>query len=448
MMFMTFGSFSLPQQGVRDQQSTRSGRPSSPLRLVDELFGFRLGQAYHTVSIYPGDFLVDAGQIQNRLIDTLYQCRFNDAIELVDGSFTPETIWQTRDAFDLYLLKAQALIELNRAGEARELLLFLASRTDEEKVHILYARARLSFYDTDYIKAEALFTEGLGMAETARDYFRAQLGLLLTRKALDKIDGIKKSMEELEELLPVVNDDLRLSFELFRADVIHSLEHRPKQAEKIYYDVISEAARRNWPYLMMKSLFMLARNFKAAGKTDLSIANLRILQCLMDPQECVFLNQLVSRDFDDENKVLTPCCEFDAEYKRVRFSKDWIPLHDKPLLYKFLERLSTEEYFVSKKDIAEYLWPSQTYKSRTHDARIFDIARRVRMLIEPCAEKPVSLLSGRFGYRLALMQKTAEKPAARAVNDVPATGKDAAGQEAGRTTINHVGNTLAVGEQV
>ncbi len=82
-----------------------------------------------------------------------------------------------------------------------------------------------------------------------------------------------------------------------------------------------------------------------------------------------------------------------------------IPLHDKPLIYNFLEFLHRKPGFVSKSDIACHLWPDQKYKARTHDPRIFDLARRIRALIEPYENQPVCLLSGRFGYKLASKER-------------------------------------------
>jgi hypothetical protein len=79
----------------------------------------------------------------------------------------------------------------------------------------------------------------------------------------------------------------------------------------------------------------------------------------------------------------------------------WVAFHDRPLLYRFLEVVYGSESFVPKDAIAKHLWPNDEYKPRLHDPRMFDIAKRVREIVTGCNEQPLTLLSGRLGYKLA-----------------------------------------------
>ena len=141
--------------------------------------------------------------------------------------------------------------------------------------------------------------------------------------------------------------------------------------------------------------------YQESGRPEALEATLDLLRCYLDTDESIYLTYLVNERFKDNNFTLNSPLQFDHEFKRIAVQGKWIPLHDKPLIYNFLDALHRKEGFVSKGQIAAKLWPDQQYKPRTHDPRIFDLARRIRALIEPYENQPVCLLSGRFGYKLA-----------------------------------------------
>jgi hypothetical protein len=113
--------------------------------------------------------------------------------------------------------------------------------------------------------------------------------------------------------------------------------------------------------------------------------------------------------------------KFDVERKRVAFNDHWIPFHEKPILFNFLEFLHRRNHFVGKKEIAEYLWPEQPYKARIHDPRLFDIARRLRGIMEECPGNRITLLSGRLGY--LLVQDQSQLPQGMAAMDSNVNGE-------------------------
>ena len=366
-----------------------------------------------------------------------YQCRFHDAIATIDRGFHPETMWQSRDAFSLFLVKSQALFELHRVDEATQILRFLSAKSDQEIVDILYVQAKLAYLEAANHKAVELFQELLDRSETARDYFKALLGLVNTWHAMDMRDPVEKVLPDLLELAPVVAPDLRLSFELFYANYLFETRGQRDKAEKLLYGVIRDGSRLGWNYFIVKSLFILAKICQACAEEETRGTHLNLLRAYIDADECVYLTRLVEETFTAEPAKPVTACEFDYEFKRVKFQGEWISLHDKPMIYRFLERLNSGEQFVGKKELAAHLWPNQVYKPRTHDARIFDIVRRVRSLIESGKDESITLMSGRFGYRLAIMPGKTTEPAAP-VGPSRTTEKQRV--EAGGRPLPQVGN--------
>lgn len=342
---------------------------------------------------------MDWDQTCNEVLELLYQCRFKQAAAAVDsycqGNLPPETY------FVLQLRKSMALLEMHKVAESRQILRDLTQLPQKQSDIYFYCTARLAYADQEYEMAERLFKILSDRSETVKDYFKAVLGLANIYCSLKKAQDVDRLIQEMEELEDIVDLDQKLSLYLIRANVCHSFHQDTATAKKFIQMTIREAASRKWNYFIIKALYSQACMYKDLGKFDALEANLDLLHCYLDPEECAHLTYLVNETFKDLDYSLSCSMQMDPDLRRICVQDKWIPLHDKPLIYDFLELLYSRGTFVGKYEIASRLWPEEEYKPRTHDPRIFDLARRIRALIEPYESQPVCLLSGRQGYKLA-----------------------------------------------
>ena len=250
-------------------------------------------------------------------------------------------------------------------------------------------------------RCERLFKLLAEQSENVTDYYRALIGLANTYYSTKRYGEIRRYFNEIEELYDVVPADSQFSFLLLKANYFYVADGRISESQKLFYDVITGATKKRWNYFIIKALYGLATISQKQNNQEALLANLQLLRCYLNPDESVYLTYLVNEQFKESNFTVHCGLQFDPEFKRIGIQGKWIKLHDKPLIYRFLELLNGLGRFVSKQEIAAELWPDQEYKSKMHDPRIFDIARRVRAMIEPYEDQPVCLLSGRYGYKLA-----------------------------------------------
>lgn len=328
-----------------------------------------------------------------------YQCQFKTVIDAVDQHCSNPIDAHTR--FDLNLYQSQALFEMHRVGEAKSLLKSISQGEDKHSERYLYVMAKLYYADKEWEKASRIFALLIDQSETVKDFFKAVLGLANVYMSTHQVDKLVKLMSELHELSDSVNLDQKLSFLLLKGNFLCQKDQSMEVGSKLLYDVIGKAYPRQWNYFVIKGLYSLASAYQTAGQMDALLASLHMLRCVIDPNESVYLTHLVNEKFKEANFSVSSSLVFDPSHKKIAVQGQWIALHDKPLIYQFLECLHHSSGFVSKEVIAEKLWPHDAYTPKTHDPRIFDIARRVRALIEPYENQPVSLLSGRLGYKLA-----------------------------------------------
>lgn len=346
-------------------------------------------------------------QTEEEVKNLFYQCEFRQVVEIVDNlSFGDK---ESDRYFNLQLIKSSALFEMHQVPRAKDLLAQLTAEGSEHSPNYLYVLARVSYLDRDYQKAENLFQLLADRSDSVRTYFKAILGLANVYYSLNRQEDYRVLIPEIEELIEHVSPDEKLSLYLLQATATNITNLAMDEAKKLFQEVIQQAARWRWNYFIIKGLYGLASLYRKHNLAEAMESTLDILKCYLDPKETVYLTYLVNEKFKEQNFTLTSALQFDMEYKRVSVDGQWIPLHDKPLIYKFLEVLSTKGTFVSKKEIADYLWPDQNYDAKVFDPRIFDIARRVRLMIEPYENQPVSLLSGRLGYKLAAQTTNREK---------------------------------------
>jgi len=323
-----------------------------------------------------------------------YRCKFRQIVETLSGFDTGSLDYAQA------VMKANALFELHQVPEARATLAALTP-SDQFNEECLYAIARLSYFDGDYEGARTSFQKVVDQSESDRHKFRGLLGLanvLYTEGSFDKLPAI---IERLCEFEPIKRDDDRISLTIFLGNYYLASGSSTELAKKYFTQALSTAAARNWNYFVLRSLYGLASVAdKAAVPLEVQ-STLNILCAFVDEEESVYFSYLVNERFKNNSFSINTPIEFDTENKRILVKDRWLPFHDKPLLYRFLELLHERRQFVPKEVIAVELWPNEDYKPRSHDPRIFDIAKRARAMIEAYENQPVVLLSGRLGYKLA-----------------------------------------------
>lgn len=359
-------------------------------------------------------------QTPDSIKELLNQCEFSGALEAIDAIYQQSA---QQDRFTLDLYRSQALFEMHRVKDAYQVLAQTTAQTPKESEDYLYVTGRIAYLDQDYDKAEASFRLLGEKSECVTYYYRALIGLANTFYSLKRYPELQGILPELEELCDVVPMDSVLSFKLLKANVFHKAEGQALTAENLLYEVITESSRRRWHYFLIKALYSLAKVAQAQGKTDIVHSNLKLLRCYLNPDEAVLMTYLVNEQFKEDAYTVDAPIKFDAEHKRVGIRDQWIPLHDKPLLYNFMDKLHQAEKFVTKQELARHLWPDQEYVAKSHDPRIFDIARRVRGLIEKHEDQPVCLLSGRYGYKLACSDANAQTDSNKAKASSNSSGK-------------------------
>jgi hypothetical protein len=349
--------------------------------------------------------MMDWDQTISEVKELFYQCRFKQVVAVVD-MHCQNSSPSLDHYFMMQMRKSMALFEMHRVAESRVVLRDLTQFQQKQSDVYLYATARLAYSDQEYEMAERLFKILADKSETVKDYFQAVLGLANVYYSLKKPQDIDRLVQEMEELEDLVNLDQKLSLYLVRANVAHAFHQDAGLAKKFMQKVIQEAAAQKWNYFIIKALYSQACIYKDLGKFDSLEVSLDLLHCYLDPEECVYLTYLVNEKFKDLDYSLSYSMQMDPDLRRICVQEKWIALHDKPLIYDFLELLYSRGTFVGKHEIASRLWPEEEYKPRTHDPRIFDLARRIRALIEPYENQPVCLLSGRQGYKLAGKDQT------------------------------------------
>ncbi len=228
----------------------------------------------------------------------------------------------------------------------------------------------------------------------------ARIGCLLGALDLAQEDSIQFWYEELSNLEINLYTDLRIHLHMALARHALLIKKDAKLSQMFAKKAFSEAMSQSWSYFAVSALLLVATVHQIQKEYKELHWTLEFLKPTLESSEYGYLSNLVDLQFKGDLALNAPI-EFDAQNKRVFMGGDWLALHERPILFDFLMLLRKNVDFVDKKSIAEALWPTEPYKSRVHDPRIFDIAKRTRNMIEAHHQRPSNLLSGRLGYKLA-----------------------------------------------
>jgi tetratricopeptide (TPR) repeat protein len=342
------------------------------------------------------------GSREKDVKELAYRCEFLRAVQEIDQICAQSL--SSDEFFSLQLLKVQSLFELKRTDESQQLLKELASSSLHSSVSYLYTSGKMAYMNRQYDVAEQAFLAMIDESESVGDYFKALLGITNTYYTLGRYDDVKRYFAEFEELSDVVPLENQISYLLLKANVLFLADRDTKGAVALIQDVIRKASRKAWSYFIIKGIYVLATIHEVSKNHAGLAAVIDVLKAFLMPHETLFLNQLVEEKFGGsraDEEAEGQALKFDLDNKRIFVTDKWLVLHDKPLIFHFIHLLSDKSRFVTKKEIARHLWPDQAYQAKTHDPRIFDIARRVRGLFELAQGGPFAILSGRMGYKLA-----------------------------------------------
>jgi hypothetical protein len=342
-------------------------------------------------------FLLDPKSTLTRIKNTFYRCQFSAVIATIaeiDLQKLPEPLY-----IELQLLKVNALYELQKIAEAKDLLrAFGIFRHIECKASFNYGAGKLSYFEGDYAAAEKYFYEIPFLTQDHTLVFRSLLGLanVYFSQSLDaKIPAV---FVQLNQLRDKVNSEDIISYELLLGNFYGANSQDKIIAYRYFHRALAISNEENWSYFVQRSLYGLAVLERSCDRNAEMQCILAILQAMTAKSESLFLRCLIQEKFkspSSHSKI-----EVDAGFMRIKVLGKWLALHDKPLIFSFLHGLHQNKIFVTKKELAKYLWPKQTYLPRTHDPRIFDIAKRVRQMLETISNGQLTLLSGRQGYKL------------------------------------------------
>lgn len=331
-----------------------------------------------------------------RLQDLFYRGKFSELLHELERATNDQC---ELDA-ELTLLKANTLFELHQVNEAKETLSRVSKNQDGFDEAYLYALARLCYLDDKARDARPIFEDILQHTSNCHYRFKSLLGIANTHYSEGNYHLLPPLLKELHALEPLPRDDEKISLLIFLGNFHLASGARADLAKEYYKKALSAAGANTWTYFITRSLYGMAAVCERLGQTSELMWTLDVLQAFVDQSEQRYYSYVVNDRFKAHFSINTPV-EFDTANRRIMVKHQWLPFHDRPLLFQFLLLLHESGTFVDKEQVARTLWPGEGYKPRIHDPRIFDIAKRARGVIEAYEHQPVVLLSGRMGYKLA-----------------------------------------------
>ncbi len=334
------------------------------------------------------------------LKELFYQCHFKRLLKTIDHFHTEQMSEVMK--VDLSMLKANAHYELHEVDKTKAILRFLVEEIEESSDdQYLYAKARLCYFEDRLSEAYNYFLDLHENTDDKSFQFRSLLGLANVLYSQNNKEHLEPIIFDLIRFEPLNSDDEIVSLQILLGNYYGQILEEKEKAQKYFKLALEKATSNSWNYFVMRCLYGIASNFKINGQQSEMNCVLDLLHAYTNGTESKYFRHLYNQKFKEQRFVSDISLEFDSSNRRVLIDNRWLAFHDKPLLYQFLETLHLANSFVTKPQIAEALWPHENYKPRIHDPRIFNIAKRIRQLIESYENQPVVLLSGRLGFKLA-----------------------------------------------
>jgi len=215
-------------------------------------------------------------------------------------------------------------------------------------------------------------------------------------------------IEKLESTVPHEGKegDEWISFLMLKGNYYWASGDDLEMAKRCFNNAISASVMKGWYYFLARALFGLSCVAQASENQTSLKAHLDTLQAVLKESDNLLLKHLTNTRFGSDRVICASSFDIDYEEKRVKIDGSWRSFHKTPKLFKFFLTLFGNEGFVTKKILAKTLWPREKYKPKIHDPRIFNIAGRVKKVIEAYDSQPILILSGRHGYKLATKEES------------------------------------------
>jgi tetratricopeptide (TPR) repeat protein len=294
-------------------------------------------------------------------------------------------------------LKASYYFETNDMDRAKDCL--LKAKDSSQPKDCRYASARLAYMCGEYDLASQIFNSCLDLDLSPEEKCKVQLGLANISKNKNDFAAVKEFISSMKQEVGELSLDIRICI-LHLEGYLLAHDGSYSEGKRRFLQSLGLANQHQWNYWIVRSFYglaSLAKDQKAVGEMEWTLS---VLKSLLENTKAEFLKAMVKEQFSLLVNLYSPV-KFDDENMKLFIKDQWITFDDSPKIFKFLELLYFQGDYVEKTEIATSLWPAEDYKPRTHDPRIFDIARRVRKIIQDKASDALCLRSGRQGYKLA-----------------------------------------------
>lgn len=348
------------------------------------------------------ELLAEASHVQTdgilaKVKNLIYRCQFSAAMDQISSA--DKTSTKEADYVEMQLLFSTCLYEIQAIDEAKKHLKDLsANHKFQCRAAYHYALGKLSYFEAEYDKALVYFETLDRLTEDPTLRFRGLLGIANVLYSTGSFAPMAHKLARLEQLKTLVAEEDQISHLILLGNFYRTSSPDKVLASKYFQRSLEIAASKAWTYFIQRSIYGLACVAQSDQKThDLKLL-LKILKGLSEQTESALFRTLLVEKFSQISDYSG--IETDPTRLRVKRNDTVIDLSDRPLIFQFIRRLENQTDFISKQKIASTLWPDEKYLAHTHDARIFDIAKRVRKVLHEYFGGSISIISNRLGYRL------------------------------------------------
>jgi hypothetical protein len=147
--------------------------------------------------------------------------------------------------------------------------------------------------------------------------------------------------------------------------------------------ILTAVTLKLWPIAYIGSV-LLANNKEQSSNQDLSLN--------LENQDLAIRRSIYSTVATRTKKL-----ELDCKYYSMCYGTQTQSLANAPRIFKFIHACD-QSSGISRADLARILWPKDGYLPRTHDPRIFDLAKRARMAVASVSKNSLELkcIDGRY----------------------------------------------------
>ena len=336
--------------------------------------------------------------------NNFYQCRFSTVIETIEQELPKQNdLWTLQQ---LIQLKSKAQFELNLRDEAMETLALGKNLFQlKENADTWYAIGSLDYFKGKFKEALFAFEKMLTFDTTPEKSFLALLSIGNVHYSQKNWEQALAYADELNAYQGNMPEEYQLSLELLNANILLGMGSNLKLAQEKFEAVYAKALTKGWSFFVLRSLYYLAKSYKASQEIDQAKGMLKVLDMNLKALDWRFLSSLVDYEFEVIEFKSTQNVVLDREKGCVMIgslSPYEVCLKRWPQLFKLTELLFDKKDFVSKTKIASHLWPDQKYLPKTHDPRIYDLIARLKKKLEVSSEVSLLVVAGNGGYKLSV----------------------------------------------